>query len=129
MTEPRTLPPFPVDRATLALLQIAVNPWAHDVQAECSSLDSFLEFMSEMGGSDTGQVEEDLDGTAVLDHPQYSINNLIEALVDEIERLRGERQEIALPEIPDGSPIRGLVLAVLLMALVVSGIIAALVNA
>lgn len=136
MTESRTLPPFPTDRATLSLLRTAVNPWAttDGASASCSSLGNFLEFMSQLGGSDTEVYEEELDdGMAVLRDPQYSTNDVIEALVDEIERLRGEQKQQGFPETMEEVKERiGWHFNwadVVLVLLVLTGIIAAVVSA
>lgn len=83
------LPPFPVDDATLDLLVTAVDPWAAgNPEASRSSLGEFLQFMSQMGGSDTQAVAEVVDGIHMLRDRQYATNDVIEALVDEVRRLR-----------------------------------------
>jgi hypothetical protein len=85
------LPPFPVDDATLGMLEAALNPRAHgDPDAQCSSVGAFLEFMSQLGGSDTKAVAEELgEGIVMMRDPQYHPNDLITALVAEVRRLRG----------------------------------------
>jgi hypothetical protein len=91
-----SLPPFPVDDATLDLLMAAVDPWSHgDADATCSSVAHFLEFMSQLGGSDTREVEEILDdgsdggaSIVVMRDPVYHEHSVIAALVDEVRRLR-----------------------------------------
>lgn len=93
------LPPFPIDDATLDLLLVAINPWENgDPEAEQSGVFDFLRFMSQMGGSDTEAIEEVIndgsDGGAeiyVMRDPEYSINDVLEALINEIKRLREER--------------------------------------
>ncbi len=83
------LPPFPVDDATLGLLEQALDPWSHgDPNATSSSLWPFLDMVSEMAGSDLGAVEEEHDGVKVMRDPRYSEHCLIRALVAEIRRLR-----------------------------------------
>lgn len=88
------LPPFPVDEGTLDMLWMALNPGP---EAERTSVADFLQFMSEMAGSDITAVEEVIDdgshgGAAihVMRDPQYHGNDLIAALVEEIRRLRKE---------------------------------------
>jgi hypothetical protein len=110
------LPPFPVDDATLDLLMAAISPREHggDPAAESSSVGSFLDFMSRMGGSDTDAIEEVLDpgdpdrvglpgfsafyGAPIhlMRDPQYHEHNVMAALVEEVRRLRklvAERQD------------------------------------
>jgi hypothetical protein len=99
-----TLPPFPVDPATLDMLTAAINPREHgDPDAPTSSVGRFLEVMSELGGSDIraiGDVVNDgSDGgpvVQVMRDPQYHEHDLIEALVGEVRRLR--RADPSLPE-------------------------------
>jgi len=85
------LPPFPVDDATLDMLTAAIDPRAHgDQQAEASSVGTFLEVMSQLGGSDITAVEEELgDSIVMLRDPQYHVNDVLTALIQEIRRLRG----------------------------------------
>lgn len=88
------LPPFPVDDATLDLLDAAVNPWQHgDPDAERSSLHDFLTMMSQLGGSDTNAAEEaqldEHERIRVMRDPVYSEHAVITALIEEIRRLRG----------------------------------------
>lgn len=84
------LPPFPVDDATLDMLEAAIDPRAAgDHTADRSSVGTFLEVMSELGGSDTTAVEEHIDDALVLlRDPQYHVNDVITALIGEIRRLR-----------------------------------------
>lgn len=84
------LPAFPVDDETLDLLETAIDPDRLSVGAECSSLNAFLEFMSELAGSTPeGQQEVELeDGVAVYPDPSYHHNEVIKALIDEVRRLR-----------------------------------------
>lgn len=96
-----SLPPFPVDDATLDMLMAAIDPRSHgDPDAEQSSVFDFLEFMSQMGGSDTKAVAEvhddGSDGGPVIQSMRdqhYHVNNVLEALVGEIRRLRGAQHE------------------------------------
>jgi hypothetical protein len=96
-----SLPPFPVDDATLDMLMAAMNPWAHgDPNAHSSDLGSFLSLMSQMAGSDVSAIAEVIDdgsdgGAAicVMRDPQYSQHCVIEALVTEIRRLRDGRRD------------------------------------
>jgi hypothetical protein len=84
------LPPFPVDDATLDLLEAAILPREHgDPDAESSVMFAFLEFVSQMGGSDVAAVAEDIDDqTRVLRDPEYSDHDVMLALIAEIRRLR-----------------------------------------
>jgi hypothetical protein len=91
-----TLPPFPVDDATLALLEAAIDPWSHgNPDATRSCLWDFLTLMSELGGSDTRAVAEvhddGSDGGAsivTMRDPHYSDHCVIAALIAEVRRLR-----------------------------------------
>lgn len=85
------LPPFPVDDTTLDLLEAAIDPRAHgDDLAETSSVLTFLEVMSQLGGSDLAAVEEEVhEQLRVMRDPQYGVNDVLSALIDEIRRLRG----------------------------------------
>lgn len=91
-----TLPPFPVDDATLALLEAAIDPWGHGhPEAERSSLWDLLDVMSELGGSDLTAVEsvddagDDNQPRAVtMRDPRYTDHCVIQALVAEVRRLR-----------------------------------------
>jgi hypothetical protein len=88
-----SLPPFPVDDATLDLCWSALHP---DPEVFASSgVGEFLQFMSEMAGSDVKAVEEVIDDGSdggaeihMMRDPQYHHNDLIAALIDEIRRLR-----------------------------------------
>lgn len=87
------LPPLPVDDEALALYMAALRPGP---EAERSSLGELLDLYSQMAGSDPEAVEEVLheswDGEpdmVVLRDPMYHPNDLIVALIDEIQRLRG----------------------------------------
>jgi hypothetical protein len=82
------LPDFPVDEETLGLLSIALDPASHGIPAECSSVGSFLEFMSQLGGSDISAVTEELDGVAVMRDAAYHQHDVIRSLVAEVRRLR-----------------------------------------
>jgi hypothetical protein len=86
------LPPFPVDDATLDLLWQAINPGP---EAKRSSVHDFLDLMAQLGGSDTKAVAEVVDdgsdgGSAihVMRDQHYHVNNVLEALIEEIRRLR-----------------------------------------
>jgi hypothetical protein len=90
------LPPFPVDDATLGMLEAALDPWSHGhPDAERSSLWDFLTLMSQMAGSDPTAVEsiED-DGSdggpriVTMRDPIYTDHCVIQALIDEVRRLR-----------------------------------------
>jgi hypothetical protein len=91
-----TLPQFPVDEATLDLLMAAIDPRGHgDPDAEASSVASFLDFMSQLGGSDPKAVAEVVDdgshGGAVIHvmrDPIYHDHDVYRALIAEIRRLR-----------------------------------------
>lgn len=91
-----TLPPFPVDPGSLDLLMAAINPWEHgDPDARSSCVADLLEFMSQMGGSDTKAIAEVHDdgsdggpSIVTMRDPMYHEHNVIEALVQEIRRLR-----------------------------------------
>lgn len=90
------LPPFPVDDITLDLLLQAINPWANgNPDAERSSFQEFLDWMSALGGSDIYAVEkriEDENGDIVVMRDQfYSEGSVITALVEEIRKLRLEK--------------------------------------
>lgn len=83
-----TLPPFPVDDATLDLVWGALHPGP---EAERSSLFDMLDLYSRLGGSDPDATVEndDLpDDIVELRDPQYSPHDLIAALITEIRRLR-----------------------------------------
>ncbi len=88
-----SLPPFPVDDATLDLFWAAMHP---DPEVFASSgVGNFLQFMSEMAGSDVTAVEEVVDdgshgGAAIhiMRDPQYHANDAMSALIEEIRRLR-----------------------------------------
>lgn len=83
-----TLPPFPVDDTTLALLMDAIEPPAHE-QAESSSLWPLLDMLSSMAGSDVEAVAEQVDEqTAVMRDPVYTDRCVIRALIVEVRRLR-----------------------------------------
>lgn len=84
-----TLPAFPVDDTTLDMLMAAIDPWGNgDPDAEHSSVVAFLEFMSNLGGSETTAGEEIAPSVVRLTHPQYSSHDVLTALVEEIRRLR-----------------------------------------
>lgn len=96
----RLLPPFPVDNGTLDLLWSAIHP---EPDAERTSLWDFLEFMSQMGGSDTEAIAEVIEepdetcnraGVYVLRDPQYTDHCVIDALITEIRRLRTELTQV-----------------------------------
>jgi hypothetical protein len=86
------LPPFPVDPATLDLLDLALDPRSHgDPDAETSSVWDLLRLMSEMAGSDTTAVAEQVcDGIVVMRDPHYHDHDVLKALIAEIRRLRRE---------------------------------------
>lgn len=114
-----TLPPFPVDDATLDMLMAAIDPRSHgDPDAESSSVGNFLVFVSELGGSDTDAVEgvldpgdPDLPGLAgapthLMRDPQYSEHCVMRALVEEIRRLRGRRSTVGGRRVPVREVVR-----------------------
>ena len=82
-----SLPPFPVDDATLDLLWSAMYPGP---EAEKSSVWPLLRLMSELGGSDVDAVESEHDGIRYLRDQQYTDHDVIEALITEVRRLRAE---------------------------------------
>jgi len=92
-----SLPPFPVDDATLDMLMAAIDPRGHgDPDAETSNVGSFLDFMSQLGGSDTKAIAEVIDdgsdgGAAIhmMRDQSYHTNDVLQALIAEIRRLRG----------------------------------------
>ena len=91
------LPPFPVDDATLDLLEAAINPREHgDPEANQSGVWPLLKMLSQLGGSDTeaveGVIDDGSDGGAqivMMRDPQYHDHDVIEALIAEVRRLRG----------------------------------------
>lgn len=91
-----TLPPFPVDEASLSLLEAAIDPWQHgDPEAQKSCLWDFLALMSELGGSDiraVAEVHDDgSDGGAsivTMRDPRYTDHCVILALIAKVRRLR-----------------------------------------
>lgn len=106
-----TLPPFPVDDATLDMLMAAIDPWNHgNPDATSSSVWPLLDMMSRLGGSDPRAVEEVLDdgsdgGAQVLmmRDPAYHDNDVYTALIGEVRRLRLAQKtlEIALKQSAD----------------------------
>lgn len=93
------LPPFPVDDATLGMLEAALDPWTHGhPDAERSSLWDFLTLMSQMAGSDTEAIDS-VDEPGIFDgdpprvvtmrDPIYTDRCVIQALIAEVRRLRG----------------------------------------
>lgn len=80
-----TLPPFPTDPATLDLIERAINP---GLDAERSSVGDLCQMYSEMAGSDLDAVESEEDGICTMRDPVYHHNDVIEALVVEVRRLR-----------------------------------------
>jgi hypothetical protein len=80
------LPPFPVDDSALGVLWTALHPLPG---LDHTSLNAVLDLYSQLGGSDPDAgVVEDRDVTVLRD-PQYSVNDVIEALIVEVRRLRG----------------------------------------
>jgi hypothetical protein len=86
------LPPFPTDDTTLAMLEAAIDPWSHGhPEAVKSSLWPLLEMVSQLAGSDTRAVAEQLgENTYVMRDPQYTEHGVITALIAEIRRLRAD---------------------------------------
>jgi len=67
----------------------AIDPRAHgDPQAERSTVGSFLEFMSQLGGSDTKAVQEPGEHVDMMRDQCYSHHDVMCALVEEVRRLR-----------------------------------------
>lgn len=98
-----SLPPFPVDDGTLDLLSLALDPGE---DAERTSVGDFLDFMSQMGGSDTTAVDRVetgphpfIEGESVEFHYMrdvaYHEHDVLRALIAEIRRLRARRTEAA----------------------------------
>lgn len=88
------LPPFPVDDATLDMVWAAIHPWEQNENWERSSLWDLLTLMSQLGGSDTDAVEEQLDdNTQVMRDPHYHDHDVISALITEVRRLRTPADE------------------------------------
>jgi hypothetical protein len=87
-----TLPPFPTDDTTLAMLEAAMDPWNHGhPEAVKSSLWPLLELVSQLAGSDTNAVAEQLgDNMYRMRDPQYTERCVIAALIAEVRRLRGD---------------------------------------
>lgn len=102
------MPPFPVDDTTLGLLEAAMDPWSHgDPDATQSSVYPLLEFLSQMGGSDTKAVAEVVDdggdggaSIVVMRDPQYTSTCVMAALIAEIRRLRAD-PPLAQAALPD----------------------------
>lgn len=88
-----TLPPFPVDDSTLDMVWAAIHPWEQDERWERSSLWDLLTLMSQLAGSDTDAVEEEVDGTLLMRDPHYHDHDLISALIVEVRRLRALMDE------------------------------------
>lgn len=94
-----TLPPFPVDDATLDLLTAALNPREHgDPEAASSSVWPLLTMLSQLGGSDTDAVAEVVDDgsdggarVVVMRDPEYHEHDVLAALIAEVRRLRAQR--------------------------------------
>ncbi len=84
------LPPFPVDPGTLDLLWIALHP-DPEIQ-DRTSLYDFLDFVSQMGGSDTTAVAQEHGGITMMRDQCYSHHDVIMALIEEIRHLRGEQR-------------------------------------
>ncbi len=95
------LPPFPVDDATLGLIEAALDPRGHgDPDATSSAMGPLLTMLSQLGGSDPQAVEEVLDegdpdvpGLAgapivMMRDQHYHDHDVIGALVREVRRLR-----------------------------------------
>jgi len=78
------------------MLSAAIDPRRHgDENAERSCVGEFLTMMSQLGGSDTSAVAEQIaDGVVMMRDPQYNEHCVIAALVDEIRRLR----RLAVPD-------------------------------
>ncbi|MGE5829657.1 MAG: hypothetical protein ACM30G_15055 [Micromonosporaceae bacterium] len=99
------LPPFPVDDATLGLLEAALDPHGHgDPDAKSTSVWDVLRLYSELGGSDTTAVAEvhddGSDGGArivTMRDPHYHDNDVLASMIAEVRRLRS--QWARLPEV------------------------------
>lgn len=101
---PDTLPPFPVDPATLDLLEAAIRPREHgDPFAESSSVGVFLDMMSQLGGSDVDAVAEEVDDhQRVMRDERYHEHTVLLALIAEVRRLRA-----LIPATSAGRPLPG----------------------
>jgi hypothetical protein len=96
------LPPFPVDDATLGMIEAALNPQAHgDPEATSSSIWPLLTMLSQLGGSDTTAVAEVLDdggdggaSIVMMRDQHYHDNDMAAALVAEVRKLRAQRDAV-----------------------------------
>lgn len=79
------LPALPLDDSSLDLLEQSLKPTVEDGS---SSLYTWLDMMSQLGGSDPAAVAEQVGEIPIMRDPQYSPHDLIEALIAEIRRLR-----------------------------------------
>lgn len=93
------LPPLPVDDEALELYLSALHPGP---DAERSSLGELLDLYSEMAGSDLDAIEEiveegrpgdgidfEVPAIHIMRDARYHDHDLIVALIEEIQRLRG----------------------------------------
>jgi hypothetical protein len=91
------LPDFPVDPTTLDLLEQAMRP--ENPVGDRARLHEFLGHYSMMGGSDTSAVAEVIvpsqddgedgpSGINEMQHPQYTLDDVITSLITEVRRLR-----------------------------------------
>ncbi len=105
MTDENVLPPFPVDDETLNMLSMALDPGP---EADRTSVNEFLELMSQMGGSDTTAVAEVIHDDPrdedpyesrgdqpnmgleihVMRDQQYHEHDVLRALIAEVRNLR-----------------------------------------
>lgn len=94
MTVP--LPSLPVDDVSLDMYWTAINPGP---DAERTSLFDLLDLMARMAGFDPDAVDEeqtaeiDQCDIVVMRDPTYNPHDLIEALIIEVRRLRGEKNQ------------------------------------
>lgn len=90
------LPPFPVDPSTLDLIETALHPGP---TSQTSSVGQLCDLYSALAGSDLDAVDHVSDGgVRVMRDPHYHPNDIIDALLAEVRRLR------AHPDPPGGSP-------------------------
>lgn len=85
MTKTSDLPEFPTDEATLALLDLALNPRPN---SERSSLGELLEMLS---GYDPSKLIQINDAWVEYPEPTYHPHDVIRALVAEVRRLRASQ--------------------------------------
>lgn len=104
-----SMKPFPTDETTLSMLEVAMESYFtcdeegnHELHGEFQ-MATLLEFLS--GPSKYSNIEDD-ERFAFRHEPMYSEHDVIQALIDEIRRLRADptnvRQEFqGNPDTPD----------------------------